>query len=101
MNVFTANDLEAVDLLAPVRHYDGAPPTATPLLASDGQGCHAIWLAGTGQVTASQAEMIAAVRGRARRRLGMRHTSLKGRAGRTEPVIAVVMAGWGRACRAE
>jgi hypothetical protein len=98
MNVFTANASEAAGRLA--RHDDGAPPTATPPLASDGQGCHAIWLVGTGQVTASQAEMIEAAPGRARRRLGMRHTSLRGRAGRAEPVIAV-MAGWGRACRAE
>jgi transcriptional regulator of acetoin/glycerol metabolism len=48
MNAFTANDLEAADLLAPARHDDGAPPTATPPLASDGQGRHAVRLAGTG-----------------------------------------------------
>ena len=47
MNVFTASDVEAADLLAPARHDDGAPPT--PLLASDGQGRDAIRLAGTGE----------------------------------------------------
>ena len=54
MNVFTAGDLEAAGLLALARYDDGPPP------AGDGQGRHAIRLAGTGQVTASQAEMIAA-----------------------------------------
>jgi transcriptional regulator of acetoin/glycerol metabolism len=48
MHAFTANDLEAADLLAPARHDDGAPPTATPPPASDGQGRHAVRLAGTG-----------------------------------------------------
>ena len=67
MNAFTASDLEAADLLALARHDDGAPPAVTPAPASDGQGRHAIRLAGTGQVTASRAEMIAAAPGRARR----------------------------------
>ena len=66
MNVFTASDLEAADLLALARHA-GAPPAVTPPPARDGQGRHAIRLAGTGQVTASRAEMIAAAPGRARR----------------------------------
>jgi hypothetical protein len=48
MNAFTANDLDAADLLAPARHDDGAPPTATLPPASDGQGRHAVRLAGTG-----------------------------------------------------
>jgi transcriptional regulator of acetoin/glycerol metabolism len=48
MNAFTANDLEAADLLAPARHDHGAPPTATPPPASDGQGRHAVRPAGTG-----------------------------------------------------
>ena len=70
MNVFTANDLEAADLLALARlDDDGAPPAVTPPLASDGQRRHAIRLAGTGRVTASQAEMIAAAPGRARQQL--------------------------------
>ena len=69
MNVFTASHLEAADLLALAlaRHDDGAPLAVTPPPASDGQGRHAIRLAGTGQVTASRAEMIAAAPGRARR----------------------------------
>ena len=61
MNVFTAGDLEAAGLLALARHDDRSPS------ASDGQGGHAMRLAGTGQVTASQAEMIAAAPGRVRR----------------------------------
>jgi hypothetical protein len=70
MNTFTAHDLEAEDLRALARlDDDGAPPAVTPPLASDGQGRHAIRLAGTGQVTASRAEMIAAAPGRARRQL--------------------------------
>ena len=53
MNVFTANDLQAADLLALARPGDGgAPPAVTPPPASHGQGRHAIPLAGTGQVTA-------------------------------------------------
>ena len=48
---------------------NGAPPAVTPPQASDRQGRHAIRLAGTGQVTASRAEMIAAASGRARRQL--------------------------------
>jgi hypothetical protein len=94
MNAFTANDLEAPGLLA-----RSGTVTARrrvhywPAMA----GCHAIWLAGAGQVSASRAEMTAAAPGRARRRLGMRHPSW---AARPEPVIAV-MAGRGWACRAE
>lgn len=62
MNYFAADDLEAADLLALARlDDDGAPPTVTPPPARDGQGRQAIRLAGAGQVTASQAEMIAAV----------------------------------------
>jgi hypothetical protein len=60
MNVFTANDLEAADLLA-------APVTPPP--ASDGQGRRAIRLAGAGRVTASRAAVIAAAPGRARQQL--------------------------------
>jgi hypothetical protein len=70
MNVFAASDLEAADLLALARlAADGAPPAVTPPPASDGPGRHAIPLAGTGQVTASQAAMIAAAPGRARQQL--------------------------------
>jgi hypothetical protein len=70
MNVFTASDLEAADLLALAQHdAGGAPPAVTPPAASDGQGPHAIRLAGTGRVTASRAEMIAAAPGRARQQL--------------------------------
>ena len=68
MNAFTANDLEAADALARLDD-DGAPPAVTPPQASEGQGRRAIRLAGTGQVTASRAEMIAAALGRARRQL--------------------------------
>jgi hypothetical protein len=58
MNDFAADDLEAADLLALARlDDDGAPPAVTP---ATGQGRQAIPLAGAGQVTASQAEMIAA-----------------------------------------
>ena len=61
MNVFAANDLEAADLLALARlDDDGAPPAVTP---ATGQGCQVIRLAGAGQVTARQAEMIAAAPG--------------------------------------
>jgi hypothetical protein len=70
MNAFAANVLEAADLLALARlAADGAPPAVTPPQASDGPGRHAIRLAGTGQVTASRAEMIAAAPGRARQQL--------------------------------
>ena len=49
MNVFTASDLEAADLLAPARPGDdGAPPAVAPPPASDGRRRHAIRLAGTG-----------------------------------------------------
>jgi transcriptional regulator of acetoin/glycerol metabolism len=49
MNVFTASDLEAADLLALARPGDdGAPPAVTPPPASDGRRRHAIRLAGTG-----------------------------------------------------
>ena len=68
MNACTARDLEAEDLLARLGG-DGAPPAVTPAQASDGQGRHAIRLAGTGQVSASRAEMIAAAPGRARQLL--------------------------------
>jgi hypothetical protein len=79
MNVFTANDLEAAGLLA--RHDDGGAPSAvTRPPASEGQGRHAVRLASTGQVTASQAEMIAATPGRGRQQPGMRHTSWAPRA---------------------
>ena len=65
MNVFTASDLEAAGLLP--RHAGGGAPSAvTRPPASDGQGRHAIRLASTAQVTASQAEMIAATPGRGR-----------------------------------
>ena len=64
MNVFTANDLEAAGLLAR-DDGGGAPLAVTPPPASDGQGRHAIRRASTGQVTASQAEMIAATPRRA------------------------------------
>ena len=69
MTVFTASDLEAAGLLAPAQHTVGAPPAVTPPPASDGQGRHAIPLAGAGQVTASQAAVIAAAPGRARQQL--------------------------------
>ncbi len=58
MKDFAAGDLEAADLLALARlDDDGAPPAVTP---ATGQGRQVIRLAGAGQVTASQAEMIAA-----------------------------------------
>jgi hypothetical protein len=67
MNVLTANDLEAAGLLALARPGDdGAPPPVTPPQARDGQGRHAIPLAGTGQVTVGQAAVIAATPCRAR-----------------------------------
>jgi hypothetical protein len=70
MNVLTANDLEAAGLLALARPGDdGAPPPVTPPQARDGQGRHAIPLAGTGQATASRAEMIAAAPRRDRQQL--------------------------------
>ncbi len=70
MNTFTANDLGAADALALAwLDDDGAPPAVTPPRASDGQGRHAVRLAGAGQVTASRAEMIAVASGRARRQL--------------------------------
>ena len=69
MTVFTASDLEAAGLLALAQHTVGAPPAVTPPPASDGQGRHAIPLAGAGQVTASQAAVIAAAPGRARQQL--------------------------------
>jgi hypothetical protein len=63
MNDFAADDLEAADLLALARlDDDGAPPAVTP---AAGLGRQVMRLAGAGQVTASQAEMIAAApRGR-------------------------------------
>jgi hypothetical protein len=58
MNDFAADDLEAADLLALARlDDDGAPPAVTP---AAGHGRQAMRPAGAGQVTASQAEMIAA-----------------------------------------
>jgi len=70
MNPFAASDLEAADRLALARPGDGgAPPAVTPPQAADGQGRHAIRLSGTGQVTASRAEMIAAAPGRVRQLL--------------------------------
>ena len=66
MNIFAANHLEAAGLLALTRLDDGAPPAVIPPPASDGHGHHATRLASTGQVTASQAEMIAATQRRAR-----------------------------------
>lgn len=52
MSSFTASDLEAADLLALARLDDGgARPAVTPPQAGDGQGRHAMRLAGTGQVT--------------------------------------------------
>jgi hypothetical protein len=70
MNAFTAHDLEAEDLLALARlDDDGAPPAVAPAQARDGQGRHAIRLAGTGQVSASPVEMIAAAPVRARQLL--------------------------------
>jgi len=65
MNVFTASDPGAADLLALARLDDVRAVTPPP--ASDGS--HAIRLAGAGQVTASRAEMIAAAPGRARQQL--------------------------------
>jgi len=68
MNYSTAHHLEVAGALA--RPGDsGAPPTVTRPQAGDGQGRHAIRLAGTGQVTASRAVMIAAATGRARPQL--------------------------------
>ena len=68
MNYLTANHLEVAG--APARPGDdGAPPAVTRPQSGDGQGRHAIRLAGTGQVTASRAEMIAASSGRARQQL--------------------------------
>ncbi len=68
MNIFTAHDSEAADALAQNRPGDGgASPAVTPPQARGGQGRHAGRLAGTGQATASRAEMIAAAPGRARR----------------------------------
>jgi len=66
MKDFAADGLEAADLLALARlDDDGAPPAVTPPPARDGQGRPVIRPAGAGQVTASQAEMIAAApRGR-------------------------------------
>jgi hypothetical protein len=58
MNVLTANDPGAAEFLALARPQAG-----------DGQGRHAMRLAGTGQVTASRAVMIAAAPGRARQQL--------------------------------
>ena len=72
MNVLTANDPGAAEFLALAlaRPGDsGAPPTVTRPQAGDGQGHHPIRLAGTGQVTASRAVMIAAAPGRARPQL--------------------------------
>ena len=58
MKGFAANDLEAADLLALARlDDDGAPPAVT---MATGRGRHVMLLAGAGQVTASQTEMIAA-----------------------------------------
>jgi len=68
MSTFTASDLEAAGALARLGD-GGAPPAVTPPQAADGQGRHAIRLSGTGQVTASRAEMIAASSGRVRRLL--------------------------------
>jgi hypothetical protein len=48
MNVFTANGLDAADLLALARYDDGALAAVTPPPASGGQGRHAVRLAGTG-----------------------------------------------------
>ena len=56
MHDCAADDLEAADLLARLDD-DGAPLAVTP---ATGQGRQVIRLAGAGQVTASQAEMIAA-----------------------------------------
>ena len=70
MNIFTASDPGTADLLALARPVDdGAAPAATRPRDADGQGRHAIRLSGTGQVTASRAEMIAAAPGRARQQL--------------------------------
>jgi len=69
MNVFTANDLQATDLLALARLDDHGPlPVVTPPPVSDGRGRQAIRLAGARHVT-GQAEMIAAAPGRARQQL--------------------------------
>ena len=59
MKGFAADDLEAADLLALALARlddDGAPP------ARDSRDHHAVRLPGAGQVTARQAEMIAAAR---------------------------------------
>jgi hypothetical protein len=77
MNVFAANDLEAADLLALARlDDDGAPPAAIPPPAEDGQGRHVIRLAGAGQVTAGEADMIAAASGHARQQLTPAHNGV-------------------------
>jgi hypothetical protein len=99
MNAFTASDLKAADPLALARHDgDGAPPAVTPPPASDGRGRHAIRRAGTGQVTASPAAVIAAAPGRARQQLGMRRTC---RATRARPSPDSSDGRLGEACRAE
>jgi hypothetical protein len=70
MNVCTARDTGAADALALARPGgDGAPPAVTRPQASDGRGRHAIRRAGTGQVTAGRAAVIAAAPGRARQQL--------------------------------
>jgi hypothetical protein len=70
MNVLTAKAPGAAEFLALARPGDGgAPPSVTRPQAGDGQGRHPIRLAGTGQVTASRAVMIAAAPGRARQQL--------------------------------
>jgi hypothetical protein len=66
MNVFTASDPGAADLLALARLDDVLPAVTRPPAS---EGSHAIRLAGAGQVTASRAEMIAAAPGRARQQL--------------------------------
>jgi hypothetical protein len=70
MNTFTASDPGTADLLALAwPGDDGAAPAATRPQDADGQGRHAIRLAGTGQLTASRAEKTAAAPGRARQQL--------------------------------
>jgi len=100
MNVFTADDLEAADLLALARPGDdGAPSAVIPPPASEGQGRHAIRLAGAGQVTASPGGDDRS--GARPRPPAARHEAyLLGHAGPAEPVIAV-MAGRAGMSRSE
>jgi hypothetical protein len=70
MNAHVANDLEAADLLALARLDDDGVSLGSDPAAE--QGRQVIRLAGAGQVTANQAEMIVAVPGRAEHVCGRR-----------------------------